>query len=133
MVIAILQGDGGMVHLVESNRRKCAFLRAAIRETGVGATVHEGRIEDVLRTWTEPVDRVTARALASLAELFRLAEPVLTNGTPAAFMKGVEWQAEVAEAQRLGWQFAFRAHNSQTGEGSVILDVGALKRAGESG
>jgi 16S rRNA (guanine527-N7)-methyltransferase len=94
--------------------------------------VHEGRIEEVLSAWTEPVDRVTARALASLADLFRLAEPVLAKGTPAAFMKGAEWQAEVGEA-RQGWQFEFRRHDSQTGEGGVILDVSALKRAGESG
>ena len=30
-------------HLVESNQRKCAFLRRAIVETGAPATVHEGR------------------------------------------------------------------------------------------
>jgi 16S rRNA (guanine527-N7)-methyltransferase len=132
MVIAILLGGEGQVHLVESNRRKCAFLRAAIRETRASATVHEGRIEEVLASWTEPVDRVTARALASLKELLRLGAPVLTKGTPAAFLKGADWKAEVADAQR-EWQFQFRQHDSLTGEGGVILDVSALKRTGESG
>jgi 16S rRNA (guanine527-N7)-methyltransferase len=132
MVISILQGDGGHVHLVESNRRKCAFLRAAIRETEAKASVHEGRIEDVLAGWTEPVDRVTARALASLTELLRLAEPVMVGGVPAAFMKGAEWQAEVAEAWR-AWSFDLATRESRTGEGGVILDVSALRRGGESG
>ena len=36
---------GTKVHLVESNRKKCAFLRAAIRETQAPAVVHEGRID----------------------------------------------------------------------------------------
>jgi 16S rRNA (guanine527-N7)-methyltransferase len=132
MVVAILLGDRGHVHLVESNRRKCAFLRAAARETGAPATVHEGRIEEVLATWTEPVDRVTARALAPLTDLLRLASAVMEKGTPAAFMKGQEWESEVAEA-RPGWRFDLTKYDSQTGEGGVILNVGALKRAGESG
>ena len=41
-------GRAMRVHLVESNQRKCAFLREVARETGAPATVHAGRIEDVL-------------------------------------------------------------------------------------
>ena len=65
MVTAILLAGraGAAVHLVESNQRKCAFLRTAIRETGAPAVVHEGRIESVLKQWREPVDYVSARAL----------------------------------------------------------------------
>jgi len=37
LVVAILLGEGSSVHLVESNQRKCAFLRAAIRGTGARA------------------------------------------------------------------------------------------------
>jgi 16S rRNA (guanine527-N7)-methyltransferase len=50
LVTAILLGgsDRGMVHLVESNARKCAFLRTAARETGAPATIHHGRIENIL-------------------------------------------------------------------------------------
>jgi 16S rRNA (guanine527-N7)-methyltransferase len=132
LVVAILLGNGGQVHLVESNQRKCAFLRAVVRETGATAIVHEGRIEDVLAKWSEPVDRMTARALAPLAELLRLAAPVMGRGVPAAFMKGQEWRGEVAEAQS-AWQFELLPHESRTGEGSVILDISALRRAGESG
>ncbi|MEJ0011339.1 MAG: 16S rRNA (guanine(527)-N(7))-methyltransferase RsmG [Bauldia sp.] len=130
MVLAICL-EGGVVHLVESNRRKCAFLRAAIRETGAAAQVHEGRIEDVLAGWTEPVDRVTARALAPLDALLGLAEPVMAKGVPAAFMKGQDAEAELSEARRR-WSFSVNRHESLTGEG-VILDIGALRRAGESG
>lgn len=131
LVIALCLPSDGTVHLVESNRRKCAFLRAAIRETGAPALVHEGRIEDVLAGWSEPVDRVTARALAPLDALLGLASPLMGRGVPAAFLKGEDWAAEVEQARRR-WQFSLEAHASLTGEGGVILDIGGLRPATES-
>ena len=132
MVIVLCQPPGGHVHLVESNRRKCAFLRAAIRETGAPASVHEGRVEGVLASWQAPVDRVTARAVASLAELFALAQSVMAKGAPAAFPKGESAEAEIAEASR-AWSFDVRRHPSQVGEGGVILDVDGLSRKPNQG
>jgi 16S rRNA (guanine527-N7)-methyltransferase len=131
MVLAICLPPGGIVHLVESNRRKCAFLRAAVRETNAPAEVHEGRIENVLAVWSEPVDRVTARALASLPTLLDLAAPVMSTGVPAAFMKGQEAPAEIEEARR-SWQFDVIPHESLTGEGGAILDISGLRRRDES-
>ena len=49
LVIAIAASEripGAVVHLVESNSRKCAFLRHVARLTSAAAVVHEGRIED---------------------------------------------------------------------------------------
>ena len=43
--ILLADRPGAAVHLVESNSRKCAFLRRAIAETGAPAVVHDGRIE----------------------------------------------------------------------------------------
>ena len=61
------------VHMIESNQRKAAFLRTALRETGSPGTVHPGRIESVAKNGVHgPVDAVSARALASLEQLFRL-------------------------------------------------------------
>ena len=51
MVLAIM--GGVRVHLVESNRRKCAFLEAVIRETGAGAVVHNARAETLSKTLAE--------------------------------------------------------------------------------
>ena len=69
LVTAILLGDGsrddGTVHLVESNARKCAFLRTAVRDIGAPAVVHHGRIEDILARFEAPVEAISARALAS--------------------------------------------------------------------
>jgi 16S rRNA (guanine527-N7)-methyltransferase len=125
LVVAII--NARHVHLIESNRRKCAFLRAAIHETGASATVHEGRIEAVLASWKEPVDRISARALASLADLLQLAEPLLGRGIPAAFLKGAEYQREIADADR-DWSLDIEVIPSRVGAGGAILDVHSARR-----
>ena len=68
MVVACALADqpGAAVHLVESNAKKAAFLRQAAAATGAPALVHNMRIEDFAARFADPVDVVTARALAPL-------------------------------------------------------------------
>jgi 16S rRNA (guanine527-N7)-methyltransferase len=100
LVVAILVADrpGAGVDLVESNSRKCAFLRTAIRETGAPATVHQGRIEDVLAGWSAPTEVITARALAPLPALLAMTALLLGSSCRAAFLKGAGYRDEIAEA-----------------------------------
>lgn len=124
LVVAILIADrpGARVHMVESNTRKCAFLRTAIRETGAPAEVHQGRIAEVLAAWTAPTELITARALAALPELVAMTAPLIGPGCRAAFMKGADYRAEIAEAsQRFALDLVI--HPSRVAEGSVILEV----------
>ncbi len=125
LVVAILlaerDGERG-VHLVESNARKCAFLRTAARETGVPAFIHQGRIEAILADWTAPVEVITARALAPLAVLLDLAGHLIDPARRAAFLKGVDFQREIDEASQ-SWDFDLIIHRSRISEGSVILEV----------
>lgn len=114
--------ESGKVHLVESNARKCAFLRTAARETGAPVTIHHGRIEDILAEWTAPVDAISARALAPLPVLFKLAGHLITPERPAAFFKGVDYRNEVDEVSQ-SWDFDLVIHPSRISEGSVILEV----------
>lgn len=136
LVLAILgHGRPGFhVDLIESNQRKCAFLRTAVRETGAPASVHHGRAEHVVpQLWQGSVnhsDCVTSRALAPLTALLSYAEPLLTRGALGAFHKGEEWAREVEEARRK-WDFAITAHPSRLGEGA-ILEISGLRRKGES-
>ena len=127
LVIAIVGGAEYEVDLIESNRRKCAFLREAIRQTGAVARVHEGRAEALLGAWSAPVDRIAARAVAPLAQLLEICEPLMTRGVPAAFHKGRGFEAEVAEASG-HWTFDLVRHQSQSGEGGAILEIKALNR-----
>jgi len=107
VVTAILLADvpDAHVHMIESNQRKAAFLRTALRETGSRGTVHAGRIESVAKGWKDgPVDAVSARALAALNLLFELSEPFTAEGARAVFHKGQDFQREVNEASAR-WQF----------------------------
>ena len=126
LVIAMVGGEGTHVDLVESNTRKCAFLRTVVRETGAPAAVHEGRAEAVIAAWDRQVDRITARAVAPLSRLLELAAPVMAKGVPAAFLKGEDYRAEIAEAVQ-SWDFDLVEQRSRVGEG-VILDISALRR-----
>jgi len=124
LVVAILirERPGASVHLVESNGRKCAFLRTAIRETAAPATVHQGRIGDILADWREPVDAISARALAPLPDLLTMTAGLIQPHRPGAFMKGADYRAEVEAAAR-DWDIDYVATPSRVAEGSVILEV----------
>jgi 16S rRNA (guanine527-N7)-methyltransferase len=126
LVVAIAGGTGTTVHLIESNSRKCAFLRAAIRETEAPAVVHEGRAEALLPSWSEPIDRVIGRAVAPLRRLLGLVEPLMGRGVPAAFHKGEDFRSEIDEATQ-SWNFDLVQHDSRVGEG-VILEITNLGR-----
>ena len=55
------------MHLVESNRKKCAFLAEVARETKAPVDIHAMRIEDIAESAQSlSADVVTARALAPL-------------------------------------------------------------------
>ena len=127
LVIAMLLADqvGAHVHLIESDQRKCAFLRAAIRETGVTATVHDGRIDSVLQRWTEPVDCVTARALAPLPELLTLAAPLIRQGAIGLFLKGQDLDVEYQAAARY-WILDSVKHVNLVESSGFILEVRGL-------
>ena len=92
-----LRGEAGaVVHLVESDHRKCAFLREVSRETQAPVEVHRGRIEDVLPTLPE-VEAISARALASLGVLVEMTAERLEKGTLGVFLKGQDVGSELTE------------------------------------
>ena len=102
LVIALAFGDSarGFVHLVESDRRKAAFLREAIRITQAPAKVYAERIESVAKRLADEVEVVTARALAPLPQLLQLAAPFLAKGIPALFPKGQDVDNELTESTK---------------------------------
>lgn len=74
MVLAIARPDLDM-HLIESDQKKCAFLKAVSRETDIPVSVHTRRIEDFAKNSTVIPDYITARALAPLPVLLQLCRP----------------------------------------------------------
>lgn len=101
LVLAIAGAERGLkIHLVESNSRKCAFLRHIARLTGVAATVHEARLETVVPGFVGKTDVVSARALASLTMLLEWTEPLLKAGTIGLFPKGRDADIELTDARK---------------------------------
>jgi 16S rRNA (guanine527-N7)-methyltransferase len=123
LVIAILLAnhEDRIVHLVESNSRKCAFLSEVIRRTKVPAVVHAARIEDVAREGRiGTADVVTSRALAPLRTLLGLSCGFFGENTLGLFLKGREARQEIEEAGKR-WRFEHRCIPSRTsGEGRII-------------
>lgn len=117
---------GASIDLVESAGKKAAFLRTAAGQLTVSARVSSARIEAMWDKIEVP-DVVTARALASLNDLFVLAEPWLTGGAKALFQKGRDYQREIDES-RVDWSFDLIQHESAIDKASVILEISNLRR-----
>jgi len=97
---ALVETPGARVHLVESNAKKAAFLREAVRATGAPVMVHAVKIADFIANVPAPLEIVTARALAPLADLLATAYPLLKRGAIGIFPKGQDVGAELTEAAK---------------------------------
>jgi 16S rRNA (guanine527-N7)-methyltransferase len=129
LVIAIVEAGRPdfRMHLVESNRKKCAFLAEVARETKAPVDIHAMRIEDFAKS-AESLrpDVVSARALAPLPRLFELASPFFGQETRGLFLKGREAEAEI-QAAREHWDFTARLHPSLTSADSHIVEITELR------
>jgi 16S rRNA (guanine527-N7)-methyltransferase len=128
LVIACMLADreATMVHLVESNAKKCAFLREAIRQLRLPATVHCERIERFVETFKGRADAVTARALAPLDRLLPLAAPLLKSQGLGLFPKGQDVEAELTAASKC-WNIQATLEPSVTSSSSSIVVVRKLE------
>jgi 16S rRNA (guanine527-N7)-methyltransferase len=127
LVLAIAGAERGLkVHLVESNSRKCAFLRHIVRLTGSNATVHEARLETVIPGFVGKADVVSARALAALAQLLDWTAPLLKAGTIGLFPKGRDAEIELTEARKQ-WTFEAETLPSSTDSSARILRITSIE------
>jgi 16S rRNA (guanine527-N7)-methyltransferase len=126
-VACAISDRGGMVHLIESNGKKAAFLREAISVTGVPAKVHQMRAEDFVKSCAEPIQIVTARAWAPLKTILDQTFPLLAKGAIGLFPKGQDVDAELTEAAKY-WTMDAVKFPSVTNPDSRIVAVHSLVR-----
>lgn len=94
LVLAIMGFEH--VTLIESDRRKCIFLKEVARDLNLSnVTVITDRLENVHDI---KADIVTARALASLEQLIKWTTPFLKPETVLIFPKGRRYDEEISEA-----------------------------------
>ena len=118
---ALADKPGAKVHLVESNGKKVAFLREAVRATGAPAIVHLERAEKFGESCAEPVHVVTARALAPLKTLCDQAFPLMSRGAIGLFPKGQDVDAELTDAAKYWRLEATRVSSKTNPEGSIVV------------
>lgn len=127
--ICLSEFADGWVHLVESNNKKCAFLRVALSETGARGSVHPIRIENASAVIPR-CDAISARALADLSQLLDYCTPWMTGegaNAVAYFHKGRDYQQEIDKAVSR-FQFDLVKHASVVERDSVVLEIANLSR-----
>jgi 16S rRNA (guanine527-N7)-methyltransferase len=134
-LVLALMGIAPVV-LIESDARKCAFLREAVR-IAFGADFRvAGDSVDILRARIEnvpsrPAGVVTARALAPLTELLGLSERFITRDSVCFFLKGQDVEAELTEATKY-WSMSADRIRSQTDRSGTILRLRGVHRVGRN-
>jgi 16S rRNA (guanine527-N7)-methyltransferase len=124
--IALAGDPGARVHLIEADQRKCAFLQTVARETAAPALIHCGRLETILPSLDEPIDAISARALAPLDALLRFSEPFLEKGATGVFSKGKHVEAELTESSAAGKYFITTIESQTCSTARLVL----IKRRG---
>src|SRR6516164_8832623 len=124
LVIACALADSlpAEVHLIESNRKKAAFLSEAVRVTGAPAIVHAERSDDFIQKFHGPLDVVTARAIAPLTRLLTIVYPLLKRGAKGLFPKGQDVDAELTEAAKC-WSIQASLVPSRTDPKSRVIVI----------
>ncbi len=124
LVLAVL-GDF-RVHLVESDARKGAFLAEVNRVCGAGAVIYTERLESMTPF---PVHAITARALAPLPKLLRLAEPFIRRspGASCLFLKGRKGNEELTESLK-SWMMSPTLIKSISDPSGVVLKLEKVVR-----
>ncbi len=117
--IAKEQSPDLQMTLVESDIRKCSFMREAARKMGLRVGIVTRRIEDLP---PQGADVITARALTSLDRLVKLARPHLAEDGILLFPKGASYQAEL-ETLAPEWQSSTETLASLTDPAAVILRI----------
>lgn len=121
LIVAAVKPDM-RVALLESDTRKCAFLRSTAKRMGLDVDVQQARIEAYAPEAPLRPQIVSARALAALPQLLAYAQPFLLRGAVGLFPKGRNVARELTEAQE-SWIFDVDIVPSRTDPEGRILRI----------
>lgn len=112
------------VHLIEADKRKCAFLGEAARTLNVSVTIHAARIEDVP---SFVAGTVVSRAVAPLPRLLYLGEKFCGKHSILLFLTGRRVDRELTRARK-EWNMQLDEIPSRTNPHGKILRLEAISR-----
>lgn len=102
--------SGRPVHLVESVRKKAAFLERTAGELCLKSTVHPIRAEELAHEAPASFAAVTARALSALPSLVELAAPLLVMDGRLICLKGSPTAEEIERGDAVAAKCGMRRH-----------------------
>ncbi len=124
LVLAIMGKKN--IHLVESDYKKCVFLKEIAMLTEINVTIHNCRIEN-LNFFN--VDLVTCRALAPLDKLIDYVEDFVKKSTNESkkapkllFLKGKNYKDEIVQVKKIK-NYNFKEYTSITDKYGKILYI----------
>lgn len=117
--LALLDVVGAQVHCIESDGRKCAFLRDVVHTLRLPVKIHQTRMEAVRREEVGDVEIVTARAFSTVATILTLAQPFLDTGALAILPRGRTGFAEVERIDKARYTITV-SPNSKPSDGVMI-------------
>ncbi|RED18340.1 16S rRNA (guanine(527)-N(7))-methyltransferase RsmG [Pontivivens insulae] len=112
------------VHLIESDMRKCLFMRTVARLMSVNVTVHNERSEQLA---PQAADIISARAFAPLVKLLDHAERHGVAHTTCILPKGQNAMQELTDARKR-WKLSVEQHPSLTDASATILLIKDFQR-----
>ncbi len=110
--------DIANITLIESDKRKAAFLQEAGRQLSLNLTISPARIEQI----NTPFDRIASRACASIDKLLSLSHRMVKPTSEYLLLKGGRYGEEVRDAQK-NWGFHHEVFPSLTSESGVIIKL----------
>ena len=106
------------IHLVESEKRKAAFIAEAAARLGLRVSVHAERAEELKKLKAR---FLVARAVAPLSRLLGFASPLLRKDATALFLKGRRAEEELTSARK-NWTMRASLQTSLSDpEGKVLI------------
>lgn len=130
LVLAIMNPDVEF-RMVESDERKCQFMRTVSRETSTPLSAHQDRIEKI--DLPVSVDMITARALAPLDQLLDYALPWAEENPDLGLLllKGASVEDEITQAQK-SFEFRVQKYQSITNPQASILHISHVHKLTQS-
>ncbi len=129
MVLSIMGKKN--IHLVESDYKKCVFLKEIAMLTETDITIHNCRIEELNFI---NVDLVTCRALASLKKLIHYVEVFINKSLgekqqypKLLFLKGKSYFSEIIELSKIK-KISFEEYPSITDKDGRILYISKVDK-----
>jgi 16S rRNA (guanine527-N7)-methyltransferase len=124
-IILAMMGNKN-INLVESDQKKCVFMREVARLSNTEIKIHNIRIEDL--EFINP-DLITSRALAPLKKLVQYSEIHMNKNIKSAgklpkllFLKGKMYNEELSELKKTS-KIEFEVYPSITSEYGKILYI----------